>query len=183
MAYRNGTYIAFHAEGTNVPTETDFKYYNLIKAWAEKEDDDFSFVNSHEKTHAVRDTSMKATLQNRLKERLRESKNMLLIIGAKTRFDTDWVPFEISYAVDHCGLPIIAVYPTIDGNRIIDPSALRYLWPRAFADRIDSGHVHAIHIPYRKAAIKAAIDQFHLNNMPGWPLTYYLPETYASWGL
>ena len=42
MAYRNGTYVAFHAEGTNVPTDSDIKYYNLLKMWTAKKDDDFS---------------------------------------------------------------------------------------------------------------------------------------------
>ena len=42
MAYRNGTYIAFHANGTNVPIDSDIKYYNLMKAWTAKKDDDFS---------------------------------------------------------------------------------------------------------------------------------------------
>ena len=30
-----------------------------------------------------------------LPERLRNSRNMVLIVGETTRFDTDWVPFEI----------------------------------------------------------------------------------------
>lgn len=46
MAYRNGTYIAFHANGQTDPTASDIKYYNLIKAWTEREDDDFSLINS-----------------------------------------------------------------------------------------------------------------------------------------
>lgn len=57
MAYRNGTYVAFHAEGTNIPIDTDFKYYNLLKAWTNKTDDDFSMIDSHEKGSAVRDSS------------------------------------------------------------------------------------------------------------------------------
>ena len=39
MAYRSGTYIAFHTQGTNIPTESDIKYYNLIKAWTAKSND------------------------------------------------------------------------------------------------------------------------------------------------
>ena len=31
MAYRNGTYVAFHAGGITDPTESDIKYYNLLK--------------------------------------------------------------------------------------------------------------------------------------------------------
>lgn len=91
MAYRNGTYIAFHANNTPQPTESDMKYYNILRAWDEHEDIDFSITNSHEKTQAVRDSSKKETLRRVLKTRLLNSKNMLLIIGPTTRLDRDWI--------------------------------------------------------------------------------------------
>src|SRR6266478_8245904 len=100
MAYRNGTYVAFHADGTNKPGESDIDYYNLMKAWAAKTDDEFTMINSHDKASAVRDNSLRTTLRNSLLERLRNSKNMVLVIGVTTRLDTDWVPFEIEKAVD-----------------------------------------------------------------------------------
>src|ERR1043166_1886058 len=127
MAYRNGTYIAFHANGTNVPTDSDIKYYNLRKAWPEKGDDDFTMVNSHEKASAVRDTSKKATLRASLQERLRNSRNMVLILGETTKFDVDWVPFEIEQAVDVYELPIIAAYT--DSYTILPLSKVQELWP------------------------------------------------------
>lgn len=181
MAYKNGTYVAFHAQGTNIPIDSDIKYYNLLKAWTAKKDDDFSFTNSHEKTYAVRDTSNKTTLQNRLKERLNASKNMLLIIGDTTRYDTDWVPFEITYAVDICGLPLLVVYP--DTNYVINPSTLSYLWPKALSERISSGKVKAIHLPFNKSLLADAIDRFTLSNMPPNGLWYYSREAYQSIGI
>jgi glucan phosphoethanolaminetransferase (alkaline phosphatase superfamily) len=90
MAYRNGTYVAFHADGTNLPGESDIDYYNLMKAWTAKTDDGFTMINSHEKSFAVRDSSLRTTLRNSLLERLRNSKNMVLVIGETTRLDTDW---------------------------------------------------------------------------------------------
>ena len=63
MAYRNGTYVAFHANGTDVPTDSDIKYYNLMKAWTEKSDDDFTMINSHDKASSVRDSSKRDTLR------------------------------------------------------------------------------------------------------------------------
>jgi hypothetical protein len=90
MAYRNGTYVAFHAAGTNRPGRSDIDYYNLLKAWMAKGDDDFTMVNSHDKACAVRDSSLRSTLRNSLLERLRDSRNMVLIIGDTTRLDTDW---------------------------------------------------------------------------------------------
>lgn len=57
MPYRNGTYIAFHEDGTTDPIASDTGYYNLLKTWTELTDDDFSFVNSYDKTASVRDTN------------------------------------------------------------------------------------------------------------------------------
>jgi len=182
MAYRNGTYIAFHAGGTNIPGQSDIDYYNLLKAWTAKADDDFSMVNSHDKASAVRDSSKRATLQASLLERLRNSKNMLLIIGQTTRFDTDWVPFEIQQAIDEYKIPIIAAYP--DYEYILDPTQLRGLWPSVLTRRIDNGTAHVIHIPFKKAPIADAIDRFNFNNYPnGSGLGWYTRETYQQWGL
>jgi len=108
MTYRNGTYIAFHANGEREPTESDMKYYNLLCAWKLNERCELSFVNSHEKTSAIRDASKRETVRRALTERLRNSKNMVLIIGKTTREDRDWVPLEIAYAIDTCEIPIIA---------------------------------------------------------------------------
>ena len=41
MAYRNGTYIAFHAGGTNDPTASDIKNYRILKAWHEHDNIEF----------------------------------------------------------------------------------------------------------------------------------------------
>jgi hypothetical protein len=181
MAYRNGTYIAFHANGTDIPTDSDIKYYNLLKAWTAKEDDDFSMINSHDKVSVVRDSSKKATLRASLQERLRNSKNMLLIIGETTRYDTDWVPFEIQQAIDIYQIPIIATYP--DYNYILEPAQFSKLWPSVLAERINNKTAHMIHIPFKKMPIASAIDQFDINNQPDNGLVYYTRETYKRWGL
>jgi len=125
MAYKNGTYVAFHAEGISIPTDSDIKYYNLLKSWTKKTDDDFSMINSHEKTAAVRDSSTRYTLRSRLVTRLKNSKHLLLIIGDTTKNDTDWVPFEIRYAVDECDIPIIAAY--VGYKFILNPVARKSL--------------------------------------------------------
>jgi hypothetical protein len=182
MAYRNGTYIAFHADGTNVPTDSDIKYYNLMKAWTEKEDDDFHMINSHEKTSAVRDSSKKETLRTRLKERLKNSKHMVLIISPTTKNDTDWVPFEIEYAIDECDIPIIVAYT--DFESILAPNLLSNLWPASLKKRIDNGTASCIHIPFKKTPLKDAISQFSHKNKPnGGGLGYYSREAYTSFGI
>lgn len=182
MAYRNGTYIAFHAQGTNIPIESDIRYYNLLKAWTEKTDDEFTMINSHEKNYSVRDSSQKETLKNRLKDRLRNSKNMVLIISEVTKFDTDWVRFEIEYAVDSCNIPIIVAYT--DCDYILNPSQLTYLWPAALSSRINDGKASCIHIPFKKEPIKDAINQFSHNKKPlGGGFGFYSKDAYKFFGI
>ncbi len=181
MAYRNGTYVAFHAEGNADPSQSDMKYYRLLTAWHEHDNIEFKMINSHDKTAAVRDSSLRSTLRERIKERLRNSCNMVLIIGDKTRFDDDWVPEEIAYAVDTCEIPIIAAYP---GQSYIQNAAnLRAWWPLALAKRIDNGTAKVIHIPFKQEPLKAAIPQFHHDNLPGGSLVRYNDEAYRKWGL
>ena len=181
MAYRNGTYVAFHAEGTSDPTETDMKYYRLLTAWHKNDGIDFDMINSHEKTSAVRDTSKRQTLIARLKERLNNSKNMVLIIGETTRLDNDWVPFEIQYAVDSCEIPIIATYPGCD--IILEPNKLQPLWPLALKNRIEKKSARVIHVPFKKEPLKAAISKFSHDNLPKGGRSFWTEEVYRDWGL
>ena len=181
MAYRNGTYVAFHANGTNIPGKSDIDYYNLLKAWSAKTDDDFTMINSHEKASAVRDISKKATLRASLQERLRNSKNFILVIGETTKFDPDWVPFEIEQAVDVYAIPIIAVYT--DYSPILEPNKFSSLWPKALAERINNNIARVIHIPFKKAPILDAIGQFSHTNLPKGSLIRYTDEAYRGWQL
>lgn len=182
MAYRNGTYIAFHANGRTEPTESDIKYYNLLKAWKKTKHIDFSFINSHEKASAVRDSSKKSTLEASLKNRLNNSKNMLLIIGKTTKEDNDWVPFEIAHAIENCKIPIIAAYPYF--RYILNPQELSDWWPASLAKRINNRSAHVIHIPFKLEPISDAIDQFSHEKYPnGGGLGFYTAETYRSWGI
>lgn len=183
MAYRNGTYIAFHANGETDPTASDMRYFNLLKAWTQRTDDDFSFINSHDKTAAVRDGSHRDTLRSRLVTRLRNSKHLLLIIGETTREDTDWVPFEIRYAVDECRIPIIAAY-TVCNDPIYTPNHLAAYWPAALTTRIQNGAAGVIHVPFKKEPIRDAILQFGPQSFPnGGGLGIYSQAAYQSFGL
>ena len=182
MAYRNGTYVAFHAEGSSDPTASDIKYYRMMMAWHGNDSSSFCFYNSHEKVAAVRDTSQDETIKRSLRERLDNSKNMVLIIGNRTRFDKDFVPYEINYAVGTCAIPIVAVYP--NQGVIRDPKALSSLWPEALSDRIENGSASVIHIPFNQKAIENAVAQFNHNNLPkNGGLGIYNDSAYRSFGL
>ena len=184
MAYRNGTYVAFHANGQTEPTESDMKYYRLLQAWHEHDHHEFRLTNSHDKTAAVRDSSSRETLRRRLRERLASSKNMLLILGKTTKWDTDWIPFEISCAIDEFALPIIVAYTAY---RNVPPESsmdvLKDWWPAALEARIRDESARVLHIPFRQGPIKEALETYDHDNLPGWVNTFYTRNKYKDWGL
>ena len=182
MAYRNGTYVAFHANGEVEPSRSDRKYLELFKTWKLRSDDDFKFTDSHDKANAVKDSSKRETLERSLKTRLLNSKNMVLIIGQTTKQDDDWVPFEITYAIDNCEIPIIAAYP--DKGPIRSMDSVSGLWPSVLAARINDGRAHVIHVPVKKLPLGDAISQFGPNRYPvNGGKTVYKDSVYKEWGL
>ena len=179
---RTGTYVAFDGLGEANPAKSDFRYYATLQAWTSSKNIEFSFVNSHDKTYAVRDTSSKATLYARIRQRLSASKNMLIIISKDTRYTGSVLSYEIEQALDVYKLPLIIAYPDYSG--ICNVDALSDLWPKTLAERINKPDVEAIHIAFAKAPILDAINRFTVN---GEHLTngknYYSRDTYIDWGL
>jgi len=182
MAYRTGTYVAFDGLGEADPTKSDFKYYATIQAWSANENIEFSLTNSHEKTDAVRDTSKLSTLYARIQERLRASKNMLVILTKSTRYTGSVLSYEIEQAIDTYKIPLVIAYPEF--TSILNVDSLSVLWPKALANRINRIGIEAIHITFAKDCILNAITRYHVN---GEHLSsgknYYNRESYVQWGL
>ena len=128
---RTGSYIAFDGLGESDPLKSDFRYYSTLQAWAANKNIDFNFVNSHEKTYAVRDTSQRATLYARIRERLSASKNMLVIISKDTRFSGSVLSYEIEQAIDVYRIPLIIAYPGYSAICNVDALAGIHLFGQA----------------------------------------------------
>jgi len=180
MAYRSGTYIAFDGLGQTNPTLSDFKYYATIQAWASHKSIDFKYVDSHDKTYAVRDSSLRTTLESRIRERLANSKNVVVILSSNTRKSGSMLSYEIEQAVDNYELPLIVTY--VDYKVIANPGQLSTYWPNALSSRISQKTAKAIHIPFVKDALLDAINQFNYLNLPATSLNYYNEDAHRSFG-
>ncbi|MBX9179681.1 MAG: TIR domain-containing protein [Paraclostridium sordellii] len=182
MSYRNGTYVAFDGNGTTNPTEGDMKYYGLLQKWNLDKKFSLKFSDSHKKTYRVKDTSLEKTLKDRLLERMRKSKQMLLIISEDTNWDRGMLNFEIEKAVEFYKIPIIVAYAKHE--RILNPKQLEELWPKALHERINNNTAKCIHIPFKRVVIEDALLQFdvHNDNLNG-ALCYYEPSAYDTWGI
>lgn len=180
MGNRTGIYVMFHAGGTTDPTASDIKYYNTLKMWDSHKHHDFSFTNSHDKTNAVRDSSKRETLRKALVTRLNVSKSVLLIATETTRNDTDWVPFELEYAIEKCGLPIIIAYPD---HGAITNNIPRQFWPDKLQEHVRADTVKTLNIPFLQKPITDALDSFSVQNPPKYTVTTYTEAKYREWGL
>ena len=168
MAYRNGNYSAFYVDepfsesNLGAASTRDFNTYNLFRAW-KSADESFPFNDSHDKNYNVRDGSdWEKTLKPRLHDRLRNSKNIILILSSVTH-NSRALREEIDYGINTCGLPVIVVYPDYKekgdiakDNKITQK--VKNLWDKLpiFRDSLDK--VPTIHVPYKKDLIKRALE-------------------------
>lgn len=118
MAYRNKTYVCFDGD-------TDMRYYNLMKAWKQNDNTDFNFYDAHD-LNSARDTSLEQSIKNQLRERLKNTKIFVVLLGEHTKYLTKFVKWEMEQAIS-MKLPIIVVnlnqVREVDNDRF--PSVLR----------------------------------------------------------
>ncbi|MBL7902990.1 MAG: TIR domain-containing protein [Bacteroidia bacterium] len=179
------TYIAFAADGNENMFESDIKYYRLITAWDAMKSRDFELINAHEKSSSIRKGSKEEIIKRTLRERLDKSKRMLLLVGDTTKFDNDFVPYEIEYAIDTCKLPVIVCYVNEKNRIITDPtpptsSQLREHIPKALKDRMDNGTAKTLHIPFRQRIMAKALDDFSNAKLPTYAFGVYNTSIYDS---
>jgi len=167
MAYRNGNYAAFYvAEPFNssalgAHATKDFCYYNMLRAW-KGNDASFPFNDSHDKTYNVRDNSdWEATLKPRLRERIRNSKNIVLFLSSNTA-NSRALREEVDYGINDQGLPIIVVYPEYDSkDSLLLNGTLRQsvknLWDKLPIFRDSMKKVPTLHVPIKKDVIEMSL--------------------------
>jgi len=167
MASRNGNYAAFYvAEPFNssalgAHATKDFCYYNMLRAWKGAESS-FPFVDSHDKTYNVRDSSdWESTLKPRLRERLRASKNIILFLGSST-INSRALREEIDYGINDQGLPVLVIYPEYSTKESLLSngslkSAVRTLWDVVPIFRDSMVNVPTLHIPLSKSLIETSL--------------------------
>ena len=90
MPYRSGNYTAFYvaepfsSSALGAHATKDFQHNKLLRSWIGA-DASFPFIDSHDKTYIVRSGSdWESTLKPRLRERLRNSKNIIFILSSFT---------------------------------------------------------------------------------------------------
>ena len=159
MAYRNGTYVAFDGEGEQNPTKGDLRYLGILRAWQNNDNIDFNFVDSHKKTYQVRDTSSEATLKARLRERMANSKNMLVVVSPDTNYDRGLLNWEVETAVKEYNLPVIVAYTDYQKIDIVDTTMVGRM-PKSIYTEYTKNTGKLCHVAFNKDEVKKAIAKY-----------------------
>lgn len=142
MAYRNKTFVSFASEHIH--------YYRLMCAWRENEKIDFNFHDAHDLNTAL-DTSQPDTIRRRLRERLANTKQVVLLVGDETRAiaarPARFLHYEVE-VIQRLGLPV--VFANVGGSRTAKKGRL----PGALADE------YTISVSFQPAIIEYALDEF-----------------------
>lgn len=167
MAYRNKTYVIFDGD-------KDIWAYGRMKGWKALPTVDFDFYDAHDLGSELTDRASEETVKSRLRSRFSSAKQVVVLIGAHTRYLYRFVRWELDVALE-LDLPVIAV--NLNGKRRIDndrcPPVIR---PE-----------YVVHVPFKRAIIKYALDNFpqeYNSRIAGISGPRYYPEAvYGKLGL
>ena len=149
-------YVCFDAHGSKNPAATDLKYYFLLRAWGRRAPLARTFIDVHRS--APRFCPDSGDIRRALAKRLHDSDLVLLILSERTPVTAGWVSWEIDFATQQCGLPIVCAYP---GRDVIDAQeGHRPWWPGALQRLMSEKRVHALHVPFRPRALARAFARF-----------------------
>jgi hypothetical protein len=163
-SYRNGVYVAFNGGGTTNPTESDIKYFNLLKSWNLDKNKDFHFINSHDKTSMIRDTSQDETFKRTLNERLANSRTFLLITTENTAKQSKWLSYEIDRVINQYQIPIVIAITIPDLVAANFPDENLSMLPTQLHTAIKNKQLKTLYVKFDLPSIKCAINNFHVHN-------------------
>lgn len=142
MAYRNKTFVSFDGD--------DIRYYRLMTAWIENEEIDFSFYNAHDMQQA-RDTSKPETIRASLRERLANTKQVVLIVSDTTKSKAadpkSFLYYEVE-VIERLKLPVVFV--NINNSKKVQSNKI----PTKLSG------MYTISVPFRAKVVQYALDNF-----------------------
>lgn len=126
--------------------DTDIGMYRLMTAWKENKNIDFDFHNAHELNNLM-GTSSEDTIKRKLRERLNNTKQAILLVGENTKNLYKFVRWEIEVAIS-MDIPIIAV-------NLCKSDRATAKTPPILRDK-----AYFVSVPFEMNKIKHALDNF-----------------------
>lgn len=147
-------YCAFNAVGAANPSQSDIRYFNLLKAWNRRTRGEPAFVDSHALRFSFAIPNRRERLQAELEARLSASDLLLVLLTRRSAMPGSWLPWEVHCALERYRLPVLCVYPE---GRPAGPLPGAFL-PVELAGRLGGPFVE--HLPFRKRPVFAALSRW-----------------------
>ncbi|WP_045861040.1 TIR domain-containing protein [Teredinibacter purpureus] len=142
MPYRNKTFVSFASE--------DIHAYRLMCAWRNNQNIAFDFHDAHD-LNTARDTSAPQTINRRLRERLNNTKQVVMLIGDETRRkaarNSSFISYEVR-AIHDLNLPVVFV--NLNSSRASQKNRL----PTMLSDQF------SVCVSFQPKIIQYALDNF-----------------------
>lgn len=142
MAYRNKTFVSFASD--------DIHCYRMMRAWHASERIAFNFHDAHDLNTAL-DTSQPETIRRRLRERLANTKQVVLLVSDSTRAvaarPSRFLYYEVEI-ISRLGLPVVCA--NLDGSRLMRPARMPRRLRRAYT----------MSVSFQPRIIKYALDHY-----------------------
>lgn len=167
MAYRNKTYVCFDAD-------SDIHYYRLMQAWKQNDHTPFLFYDAHELNN-LKAWASEETIKRKLRERLSNSREFIILVGENTRYLYKFVRWEIEQALS-LKMPVIVC--NLNRRRSMDEDRC----PPLIRERI------AVHVSFNAAIIQYALENWpeahaRILNSGGTGPHFYKDSVYSELGL
>jgi hypothetical protein len=117
-----------------------------MRGWNSQEHMDFNFYDAHD-LRPLTDRATDDTVRRRLRERLGNTKQAVVLIGESTRHLYKFVRWELEMCLQ-LDVPMIAV--NLNGKRRMDPEHCPPILRGAYV----------VHVPFKMAIIRYALDYF-----------------------
>ena len=182
MPFRNSTYVITDIDRSE-SVGAGASQLSLLNLWLEFQGFKLKHRNSFDNKASLAFKFSKKKLVHNIVAQLKSSKQCVLILTKNTKKSKNIIPFEITYAIDECQLPLIIMYP--DFESVTSPQKLSMYWPKALKTRIETRQVKAVHIPFLDQPARDALRRFHINGQQALPNGYahFNVAAYQEWGL
>jgi Thoeris protein ThsB, TIR-like domain len=139
MSYRNKTYVIFDGD-------EDMWAYAYMLGWKNNDKIDFNFYNAHDLKPLTKQAN-EETVKSRLRGRLSNTKQAIVLIGEKTKHLYRFVRWEMEVC-KNLDIPMIAV--NLNGLKKQDDDRCPAIIKNEYV----------VHIPFKMNIIKYALDGF-----------------------
>lgn len=139
MSYKNNTYVIFDGD-------EDMWAYAYMKGWKNNQNIDFDFHDAHD-LNTITNRSQEENTKKKLRARLSNAKQAIVLVGEKTKNLYRFVRWEIEVCQ---GLSLPIVVANLNEKRVCDSDRCPPILKNA----------DAVHVAFKMKIIKHALDNF-----------------------